>query len=156
MGSKYFEDFKVGDKYISPTRTVTEADVIIFAGLTGDFNLVHTDEMFARNTQFKTRIAHGLLGLSLGMGLFQRLGFMVSTGIAYLGIENWKFILPIKLGDTIRSETTVIEKRKSKKDGMGIVKLRMEILNYNDQVTQRGEHILMVATMPTVSQDAAL
>nr|HID59535.1 dehydratase [Desulfobacterales bacterium] len=145
MEEKYFQDFEVGEKFISPTRTVTETDVILFAGLTGDNNLIHTDEMFAKKTQFKTRIAHGLLGLSLGMGLFQRLGIMASTAMAYLGIEKLEFTYPIRLGDTIRSEATVIDKRESKKGGRGIVRFRLEVFNHEDQLVQKGEHIVMIA-----------
>jgi acyl dehydratase len=145
LHSKYFDDFVLNEKYIMPSRTVTETDVMLFAGLTGDYNLLHTDEEFAKQTIFKTRLAHGLLGLSLGMGLFQRMGFMQRTGIAYLGIESWKFTGPIRLGDTIRSEVTVVEKKETSKPDRGIVKLDMVIFNQNGEVVQKGTHSIMVA-----------
>ena len=151
MESLYFEDFNLGDEFTSPTRTVTEADIILFAGLTGDFNLMHTDEEFARKSIFGTRIAHGLLGLSLGMGLLQRLGIAASTGIAYLGLPKWEFTAPIKIGDTIMSKSKVIAKRETKKKDRGLITLSMSVLNQRGEEVQRGEHLLMIARKPSSS-----
>src|SRR3990172_401500 len=106
----YFEDLRIGDQFVSPGRTITEADVTLFAGLSGDYNPLHTDEEFAKQTPFGRRIAHGLLGLSMAVGLASRLGLFDGTGIGFLGLE-WSFVGPIFLGDTIRARFAVEEKR---------------------------------------------
>ena len=114
----YFEDFQVGDEFHSVSRTITESDVVNFAGLSGDFNQIHTDDEFAKTTIFKGRIAHGLLGLAVISGLAARLGFVEGTTIALRNIE-WKFKNPIRAGDTIRVIFTVKRKeiyRKTKGD----------------------------------------
>ena len=152
MESLYFEDFNIGDEFISPTRTVTETDVVLFAGMTGDWNLIHADEEFAKKSMFGTRIAHGLLGLSLGMGLLQRLGIVSSTGIAYISLPKWEFTGPIKIGDTIMSKTKVIAKRETTKPDRGLITFSMSVLNQKGEEVQRGEHLLMVAKKPTSSR----
>jgi len=151
--SLYFEDFDLGDVIISPTRTMTEADITFFAGLTGDNNLMHMDEEFARRSIFGTRIAHGLLGLSMGMGLFQRLGMLSASGMAYLGVSKWEFLKPIKIGDTIHSKAEVLSKRETKKPDRGLITFGMSVYNQRDEEVQRGEHLLMVATRKTVQKD---
>ncbi len=145
MESLYFEDYKIGDEFVSPSRTVTEADVMLFAGLTGDYNPLHTDAEFAKTTMFKARVAHGLLGLSIGFGLFQRMGLMTTTALAYLGLSSWEFKAPIMLGDTIRSKTKVIAKKETKKADRGIVSFDMSIVNQRGEQVQRGEHTLLIA-----------
>ena len=147
--SLYFEDFDVGDEFDSPTRTITESDVILFAGLTCDYNLVHTDEEFAKKTMFGTRIAHGLLGLAIGMGLLQRMGILASTGMAYISLPRWEFTGAIKIGDTIMSKTRVVEKRETKKADRGLVRFEMSVLNQRGEEVQKGEHLVMVARKPS-------
>ncbi|MFH1092130.1 MAG: MaoC/PaaZ C-terminal domain-containing protein, partial [Pseudomonadota bacterium] len=66
LNGKYFEEFNIGDTYVTPSRTVTEADIVHFAGISGDFNQIHTDDEFAKKLPFKGRIAHGLLTLAIG------------------------------------------------------------------------------------------
>ena len=97
----YFEEFSVGDSIRSSSRTITETDIVNFAGLTGDWNQLHTDAEFAAQTPYKARIAHGALGLSIATGLVTRLGVVEGTAIAFRGIEEWKFsrpILPLRAG----------------------------------------------------------
>ena len=96
----YFEEFNVGDTVTSAGRTITEADIVSFAALSGDWNAIHVDAEFARSQMFGERIAHGLLGLSIASGLAVRLGFIEDTVIAFMGLD-WKFRAPIKIGDTI-------------------------------------------------------
>ena len=145
MTSIYYDDFTIGDEYVSPTRTVTETDVILFAGLTGDNNRIHVDEHYAKKSIFGARIAHGLLGLSLGMGLFQRLGMIVDSGIAYLSLKNCDFLNAIKIGDTIHSKATIIDKRMTKKPDRGIFTFRLTVFNQDGEECQRSEHSIMVA-----------
>ena len=144
MTSLYYDDLNIGDEFVSATRTVTETDVILFAGLTGDNNLIHVDEEYAKKSPFGTRIVHGLLGLSLGMGLFQRLGLIVESGIAYLYAKNCEFLNAIKIGDTIHSKATIIDKRMTKKPDRGIFTFKLSIFNQKGEECQRSEHMIMV------------
>jgi 3-hydroxybutyryl-CoA dehydratase len=115
MGKDYetLDDYAVGDKFISPARTITEADIINFAGLTGDWHPLHTDVEYAAKTPFKERIAHGMLTLSVGMVLPFRLGpyssFLPRSFIAFYGMESVRFTGPTKIGDTIHCEVEVTE-----------------------------------------------
>lgn len=110
----YFEEFVEGSEAMSPARTVTESDIYAFAGLTGDYNPIHTDAEFAKGTQFGQRIAHGLLGLSIAGGLGYRIGFLEGTTEAFTDLE-WKFSKPIFIGDTVRLQIKIAEKRAMKR-----------------------------------------
>lgn len=138
MGALFFEDFEVGQKYVSPARTITETDVIIFAQLSGDFNPVHTDFEVARSSQFGQPIAHGLLGLSVLTGLMARTGLFDGTVIALLGIEEWKFKLPIAFGDTVHTEIEIVRKRLSRTQDRGVVIRRCSLVNQRNDITQEG------------------
>ena len=137
-GARYFEDIEVGEEYESPARTVTEADIVLFAGVSGDYNVLHTDAELMKTSIFGERIAHGLLILAIQSGLLSR-GMMppyASTGFASL---RWKFKGPIKIGDTVRVRARV----SAKKDGL--VTLTRRVLNQRDEVVQEGETDLVVA-----------
>jgi 3-hydroxybutyryl-CoA dehydratase len=134
----YFEEFEVGQSITSPGRTVTEADVVAFAALSGDWNAMHTDAEYAAKHPFGQRVAHGLLGLSIASGLSMRLGILEETALAFREIGSWKFSLPIFLGDTIRVRATVVEAKAMPRLGGGLVTLKAEILNQDDKVVQRG------------------
>jgi acyl dehydratase len=140
----YLEDFKAGQVYESPARTITEADVVAFAGLSGDYNPIHTDAEFGAATQFKQRIAHGMLGLSILTGLGSRSGILDGTAIAFLGIEEWKFAKPILFGDTVRVRMTVADVRPSSKPGSGVLRRRMELLNQRGETVQSGVFVTLV------------
>ncbi|HEX6979733.1 MAG TPA: MaoC/PaaZ C-terminal domain-containing protein [Alphaproteobacteria bacterium] len=146
----WFEDFKVGEVRLSPGRTITEHDIMAFAGLTGDYSQVHTDEEFCKKTEFGTRIAHGLLGLSIAQGLAWRTNYTQGTGVASLAWNKWTFRKPIKIGDTVRVRWRLIEKRESKsRPGMGIIVEFVELLNQHGEVVQDGEHVTMVRRKPS-------
>lgn len=140
----YIEDFKAGQELTTAARTVTEADVVAFAGLSGDYNSLHTDAEYARGTQFGQRIAHGMLAFSIATGLGVRTGVLDGTVLAFLGIEDWKFLKPVFIGDTIRLRWTVTEARLSSKPGSGVLKRRMEILNQRNEVVQTGTTAALV------------
>lgn len=144
----FLEDFKVGQSYTSPARTITEADVVSFAGLSGDYNPIHTDAEFSGKTQFKQRIAHGMLGLSILTGLGSRSGILDGSAIAFLGIEEWKFSGPILFGDTVHVRMTVSEVRPSSKPGAGVLKRRMELVNQRGEVVQSGTFVTLVRAKP--------
>lgn len=141
---KYLEDFRVGEETVTAARTVTEADVVAFAGLSGDYNPIHTDAEFAATTPFGRRIAHGVLGLAVITGLAARTGMLDGTALAFLGIEDWRFTGPIFPGDTVHVRMKVIEARPSSKPGSGVLRRRMELVNQRGEVVQSGTFVTLV------------
>lgn len=145
MSGKFFDEWVVGEEYMTPSRTITETDVVMFAAMSGDYNELHTSEEFMKNSQFGRRIVHGLLGLAISHGLLFRTGLTEGTAIAFLGVESWKFEAPIFFGDTIRVKMKVTEKKPSKsKPDRGIVKLFMEVIKQDETVVQSGFKIIMI------------
>jgi acyl dehydratase len=140
---QYFEDIRVGDEYLSPGRTVTEADIVAFAGLSGDYNVLHTDAEFMKSSIFGERIAHGLLGLAIQSGLGTRAMPRPFATIAFLGLR-WRFKGPIKIGDTVKVQIKVTDKRETSKPDRGIVVLLRSVLNQRGEVVQEGETDIMV------------
>jgi acyl dehydratase len=140
----YFEDFQVGQRFTTPARTVTEADIVHFAGISGDYNPIHTDAEFARFTPFGARIAHGLLVLSMLTGLRQRSGHFEGTIIAWLEIKNYRFLKPVFIGDTVHGETEILEKRETSRPDRGILVQKVRVLNQKGEVVQEGEFVTMV------------
>jgi acyl dehydratase len=139
---RVFEDIEVGEEYESPGRTLTETDIVIFAGLSGDYNVLHTDAEFMKASIFGERIAHGLLGLAIQSGLFSR-ATQPYAMLALAGLR-WKFKGPIKIGDTIRVRARVIAKRETAKPDRGMVTLERTIVNQRGEVVQEGETDLLV------------
>lgn len=131
-----FDEVEVGDLWESPARTVTESDVVLFAGLTGDYNPLHVDHEFARNTPFRQPIAHGLLGLSVSAGLSSSSPSMRT--IAFISIKEWKFVKPIYFGDTIRVRTEIIEMEPRSRGRRGLITWKRQILNQSGEVVQEG------------------
>lgn len=144
MTPLHFEDLHVGQRFETARRTVTEADIVAFTGLSGDFNPLHTDSVFAAGTTYGERIAQGVLVLAIATGLRQRLGLFDGTLIGFLEIRNWRFSAPVRIGDTIRVVNEVSELRETSKSDRGIVVQRVEVLNQDDAVVQSGEFVLMV------------
>lgn len=144
---RYFEDLAAGAEFISPGRTVTEADVVLYAGLSGDFTPLHTDAEYMKGTAFGERIAHGVLGIALASGLGNRaLGENVAV-IAFLGLE-WKFLAPIRIGDTVTLRVVLQDKRESKKPDRGVVGFRNELLNQRGEKVQEGLKTILVQRRP--------
>ena len=144
---RYFEELVVGDVVESPGRTITEADVVLFAGLSGDYNPLHTDAEYAQTTIFGERIAHGLLGLSAASGLAWRTGLVEGTAEALIGVEC-KFRGPILIGDTIRLRVQVSQKREMQRLGGGFVILSATLLNQRDEVVQKGTWTVLIRSQP--------
>jgi acyl dehydratase len=139
----YLDEFDVGASWTSPRRTITEADVTLFAGFSGDFNPMHTDEEFAKGTQFGTRIFHGPGAFAVATGLESRIGLKDGTAIAFLGM-NWTLRAPIYIGDTIHVTETVAEVRPSStKPDRGVVTFDVAIKNQRDEICQDGQWIVM-------------
>jgi acyl dehydratase len=139
----FFEEFAVKDTFYSDKRLITEEDVQDFANLSEDHNRIHTDEEYAKASIFGERIAHGLLGLSIVSGLAARLGFSHDTVIALRSID-WKFKLPIKLGDEIRGIFTVSDKRELPKEKSGLVIFDVKVINQKDQIVQTGRWVMII------------
>ena len=145
MSGKYFDDWTESEEFSTPTRTITETDVVMFAALSGDYNELHTSAEATKQNQFGQRIAHGLLVLSISHGLLFRTGYLDQTAIAFLSVNDWKFQAPIFFGDTIHIEFKVSEKKESRsKPDRGVVTLYLEVLNQEDVVVQSGYKSIMI------------
>jgi acyl dehydratase len=152
---KYFDDVEIGQEWESPSRTITEADIVNFAGLSGDFNPIHIDHEFAKNTPFRRPIAHGLLGIAIGSGL--GLGSPPMRTQAFLAIKEWHFREPIFIGDTIRIRTKVLEKEVRSRGRRGVITWQRQLINQEGQVVQEGISVTLVegrgaATEPEVKE----
>ena len=143
----YFEEFEKGQKIVTPSRTITEADIVNFAGLSGDFNALHTDAEFAKETMFGKRIAHGLLVLSIVSGLAAREGFIEGTTLAFRGLE-WRFSAPVFIGDTIHMEAVVTELNPMPRLKGGQVLLKATVLNQDGTIVHKGEWNLLMQSNP--------
>lgn len=143
MTGRFFDDFNVGEQFTTAARTITEAEIVRFADLTGDRHRLHLDEGYAKTTPFGERIAHGMLGLSIASGLWVQLGLLEESIIAFLGLE-WTFVAPVRIGDAIRVQVTVKEKRESREPKRGILLLNAAVLNQNDETVQKGRWTLLV------------
>ena len=139
----YFEDFTPGAVIPTVRRTVTEADVMAFAGISGDYNVLHTDRVFAAETQFGEPIAHGLLGLAIVSGLMHQTGVINGTIIGFLGL-TWRFTAPVKFSDTIAAEMRVRAVKETSKPDRGVVTLAFSVTNQRGERVQDGEFTLMM------------
>lgn len=140
--SLFFEEFFIGQKFITKSRTITEADIIQFAGLSWDHNQLHTDTEYAAKTQYGKRIAHGLLGVVAHSGLAYRL--TEESILAFLEMK-WQFKLPIYIGDTIHVEQVVKDMRESSKENRGILTFEKEVINQRKEVVQTGTTTILLA-----------
>jgi len=140
---KYFDEFEPGATFSTAARTLTEADIVNFAGLSGDFNPLHTDETFASTTPFGTRIAHGMLVAAVATGLANQSGLFEGTTIALLS-QTIRYQGATKPGDTIHLELTVHEKRESKKLDRGIITFATTVFNQQNDALLEGEWTLMM------------
>jgi acyl dehydratase len=138
MRGMYWEEWELGAEFESPGRTVTEADIVAFAGLSGDYNPLHINEEYCRNTIFGGRIAHGPLVYAIAAGLLFQLHLYDDTLIAFLGFENLKFTKPVKPGDTIHARIKVLEKRETSNPDRGVMKRQLQVLNQRGEVVQEG------------------
>lgn len=143
MQRTYYEDYAVGDEFVTPGRTVTETDIVLFAGLTGDYNRLHTDAEYMRGSIFGERIAHGLLGLAIVNGLKYRTAIDSDGVLAFLGL-TWKFSAPIKIGDTIHGVVRITAMRETSKPDRGIITQTVHVLNQRSEAIQEGEITILI------------
>jgi 3-hydroxybutyryl-CoA dehydratase len=128
--SLFYEDFTVGVEHVTRGRTITESDVVNFAGLSGDFVELHTNEEYARQAPFGKRIAHGLLTLSISSGLMTQMNLVTDTVIAFYGIDKLRFVKPVFIGDTVHVRKKVVD-AMAKSSEMGVVTFETSVLNQN-------------------------
>lgn len=138
-----FEQFEIGAQVMTAGRTITEADIVTFAGVSGDFNAIHTDAQFAAQEPFGRRVAHGLLVQSIASGLAVQTGIIEGTVLAFRELSA-KFSLPVFIGDTIRVRLEVTEKKAMRRLGGGNITLKVAVLNQDDKVVQRGNWSMLV------------
>ena len=148
MAGLYFEEFTVGQAVKTAGRTISEDAIFSFAGLTGDYNQIHTDAEFASRTQFGQRIAHGLLGLSVVTGLIMQTGLLAGTVLAFREINEWKFVKPFFIGDTVSAELSVTETKALPRIGGGSVSWAIIVKNQADEICQRGNLNLLMLSKP--------
>lgn len=144
----YFEEFEPGQKLVTEGRTISESDIVSFAGLSGDFNTIHTDAVYAAGTPFGQRVAHGLLAVSIASGLMVRTGMMEGTVLAFREINEWKFARPVFIGDTIRAEIEITETKLLPRLGGGSVTLAINVKNQKDESTMKGTWVILVMGKP--------
>ncbi len=148
LEKKYFEDIQTSDHCVSVGRTITETDIVNFAGISGDYNLIHTDMEFAKNSIAGQRLAHGLLVKVIASGLYTRTAYnmaMSENVMAFVEIKSWKFKKPVLIGDTIHVEVVVIEKIDAKPESnSGKIVMKRTILNQSNEVVQEGEYVLLI------------
>ena len=148
MRGLYWEEWQIGAEFESPARTVTEADIVAFAGLSGDYNPLHVNEEYCKTTIFGGRIAHGPLVYAIAAGLLFQLHLYDDTLIAFLGFENLKFTKPVKPGDTIRARIKVLEKRESSNADRGVMKRQLQVLTQRGEVVQEGIQAFLLKRKP--------
>lgn len=152
-----YEDLYIGMEFLSPGRTITDADLVGFAGLTGDYSELHTSDVYAQSSQFGKRVAHGMLGLAYAHGLmWARTGEFRQSAIAFLGINEWKFVAPLFVGDTMFVRYAVKELRVSKsRPNQAIATFDVAVVNQEGAVVQAGVKALLMSTIPLAAVQAS-
>lgn len=146
---RYFEEFELGDEMVTEEHVVTEQEIMTFARLSGDDNPMHTDPQYAKTHMFGQQVAHGLLVLSIASGLAWQLGFMQGTVLAFRDLE-WKFSRPVFIGDRIRLQAEVCQRKAMPRLGGGAVILDIKVINQDDEVAQRGKWNVLVKSKNAV------
>jgi acyl dehydratase len=148
--SLYFDDFSVGQKFVTKARTITEADIVNFAGLSWDHNQLHTDAEYAASSGFGRRIAHGLLGVIAHAGLSYEL---TEKSILALLEMTWQFKAPIYIGDTIHVEQWVKDMQAGSKGDRGVLTFEKKVINQKNDVVQTGTTTILLARRDQMTED---
>ncbi len=152
MGDKFWEDFSIGDEVATQSITITEAHLVNWAGLTMDYYPLHMDEEYAKNTIFRGRVAHGPLIFSMAIGLMYLSGIYGNSILAWLGVEDMKIPVPVRIGDSIRVRARVSAKRETRNPERGVTKFHWEVTNQRDETVMSLDYVLMMHRIPvTVS-----
>lgn len=145
---KYFDDFEIGQEFVSPARTITSTDIVNFACLSGDFNEVHTNFEYCKTTPFGEPIAHGPLIYGIMGGLQYASGINDGTLLALLQIDAWRMLSPVKHGDTIRLHSRVLDMKESSKSDRGVVTFERQCLKQDGTVAQEMKATLLYKRRP--------
>ena len=147
----YFEQFDIGQELATAGRTITESDIITFAGISGDFNQIHTDAVYAQKGPFGRRVAHGLLVQSIASGLAVQTGFIEGTVLAFREL-TCKFSLPVYIGDTVHARLEVVATKALPRLGGGQVEMKYSVLNQEGKAVQRGTWLMLIESAPDNQQ----
>ena len=142
----YFEEFEVGQKINSAGRTVTESDIVNFAGLSGDYTQIHTDVEFSKSTPIGKRVAHGLLVMSIASGLAAQTGVLEGTVLVFREISNWKFIKPVFIGDTVHVDLIVKSVKEIRRIGGGSVEITLDVQNQENTTVMKGDWVVLMSS----------
>ncbi len=139
----YFEEFEVGQKIQTAARTITETDIVNFAGLSGDFNFIHTNAEAAQQTPFGARVAHGMLVASIATGLAVQQGFIDGTTLAFREL-TWRFTRPVFIGDTVHVQVEITQTKPMARLGGGLVTFEAQVVNQQGEVVHKGEWKMLI------------
>jgi 3-hydroxybutyryl-CoA dehydratase len=146
--AKYWHDFEVGEVIETSGRTIESGDVNLFAGLSGDFNPVHVNQVYAEKGMFGQRIGHGLLTLAVTSGQMNQTGVFEGTTIGFLGMDNVRFSSPVRFGDTVLTSATITNTRASNKPGRGVVSMTITTKNQRGETVLTYDQALLMAGKP--------
>jgi 3-hydroxybutyryl-CoA dehydratase len=146
--AKYWHDFEVGEVIETSGRTIESGDVNLFAGLSGDFNPVHVNQVYAEKGMFGQRIGHGLLTLAVTSGQMNQTGVFEGTTIGFLGMDNVRFSSPVRFGDTVLTSATITKTRASNKPGRGVVSMTITTKNQRGETVLTYDQALLMAGKP--------
>jgi acyl dehydratase len=142
--SLFFEDFEVGQSFESGGRTITETDLTFFSMLSGDWNPIHADAEFAKNTRYGQRVVHGTLGIAIATGMLHEMGIFHESAVAMMSLNQWKFVAPILVGDTLHLRLEITEIDPGKSERVGRLGRRFVVLNQRDEIVQDGLSDLLI------------
>ncbi|MAT98363.1 MAG: dehydratase [Anaerolineaceae bacterium] len=140
---RYFEQFEIGQQLVTAARTITESDIVTFAGMTGDYNQIHTDAEFAAKDTFGQRVAHGMLVQSIATGLAVQSGIIEGTVLAFRE-QSAKFSLPVFIGDTVHVELKITEIKALPRLGGGNINMKYAVYNQHGKAVQRGDWVMLI------------
>lgn len=140
---RYFEQFEIGQQLVTAARTITECDIVNFAGVTGDYNQIHTDAEFAAQDTFGQRVAHGMLVQSIATGLAVQSGIIEGTVLAFRE-QSAKFSLPVFIGDTVHVELKITEIKALPRLGGGNINMKYAVYNQHGKAVQRGDWVMLI------------
>jgi acyl dehydratase len=146
-GQRYFEDFAVGDRFESPSKTLTDAHFMFFAGLTGDAHPLHYDDEYAKRTRFGRRVAHGLLLTSMTAVGASTLSPLIEGSIVAFVEQTTRFLGPAFIGDSIKPEHEIIA--LDRKRSAGLLTLRVTLTNQRGEMILEGQHKYLIAYRPS-------
>jgi acyl dehydratase len=142
--SLFFEDFEVGQSFESGGRTITETDLTFFSMLSGDWNPIHADAEFAKKTRYGQRVVHGTLGIAIATGMLHEMGIFHESAVAMMSLNQWKFVAPILVGDTLHLRLEITELDPGKSERFGRLGRRFVMLNQRDEIVQDGLSDLLI------------